>query len=255
MPQLAIVIPCFNGIRDTAPCWGALAASVLDRKNVELVVVDNGSTDETVKFLIESIAPHFPRFQLLHNKDNSGFPTACNQGLKFSSAPVVAFLHNDLIMLERGWDQRVLRAFDHPKVGLAGFCAANIAEADGGRSDVISNLYDAERHGRRFVGDHPTLLFDSLSLIGRRTFLNQVGGLDEGYGPCHFADKDLSMASLTLGWTNYFIGVFCLHLGGTTSTSEGYQLWAKSKGGDMAIFTAGKDRYLEKWGSLLPCRT
>ena len=62
----------------------------------ELILVDDASTDETSAFLqtLESDS----RIKIIQNEKNLGFSTSNNRGASFASAPILAFLNNDLLL-------------------------------------------------------------------------------------------------------------------------------------------------------------
>ena len=57
----------------------------------EVIIVDNGSQDESVEY----IQQNYPEFKLIENKENLGFATAVNQGIKASMSEYIFLLNND----------------------------------------------------------------------------------------------------------------------------------------------------------------
>jgi N-acetylglucosaminyl-diphospho-decaprenol L-rhamnosyltransferase len=84
---LSLVIVTFN----SGDVIGSCLESFQDCTDVEIVIVDNASIDNTVQF-IES---HFPAVILIKNSINKGFASAANQGFARTSAPWVMFLNPD----------------------------------------------------------------------------------------------------------------------------------------------------------------
>ena len=82
MPHASVVIPVYQRADMLAPCLAALEAAGLD--DVELVLVDNGSTDPGVAPLLGAWEGSA---RVLRNPVNSGFAAACNQGARAASAP------------------------------------------------------------------------------------------------------------------------------------------------------------------------
>jgi glycosyltransferase involved in cell wall biosynthesis len=249
-------VACFGQLEDTKVSWGCLVANTTCKENVELLVIDNGSTDGTVEFLNRFIFPHFPNHKLLHHEENVGVVRSLQDAYTASSGDIIAVIHNDLTILEHAWNERVVRVFADPMVGLVGFFGAKHAAANGGRNDCISNLLDAEHHGIRCSGNEAVVLFDGIALIARRDMLDAVGGFDQLYTYHHFYDKDISMESIAHGWKNVMSGVFCLHRGGVTANRSDYQQWVGQKmgvgEGDVAAYKSSEARYLAKWQGKLP---
>jgi len=257
--KLTVAIPCFNQLEDTKGIWGCHIANIEDKENTELLVVANGCTDDTVNFLNRFVFPYFPDHKLIINQENQGLIFPLNQCYKESKGDVIAILHNDVYVFDRGWDKDVLAEFEKdPKLGLAGFLGATGVGPTGGRQGTLSNMLEAEIHGERFTGVKPVVIFDGLSLICRRTMLDQVGGFDQGYAYHHFYDRDISLASYYGGWTNKVIGVFCHHRSGLTANRPDHQKWIDQKmgtsnfTGDKASYDASERYFIQKWGNKLP---
>jgi GT2 family glycosyltransferase len=105
--RAAIVIPVFNGAFYTRVCLTSLQA---EQGEAEVIVVDNGSTDETPA-LLEAWAHPGPGRRFLRFDQVLGFARACNAGAGATEREFVVFLNNDTFVLE-GWLNNLLRPFD-----------------------------------------------------------------------------------------------------------------------------------------------
>src|SRR5579864_7939881 len=85
---LSIVIPVYNKFNFTQACLSDLSKLPEDH---QIIVVDNGSTDETQQQLEKN-----SRIIYLRQSANLGFAKACNLGYSVSTAPNVLFLNNDI---------------------------------------------------------------------------------------------------------------------------------------------------------------
>lgn len=248
-----------NQIDDTKGVWGAHIANIENKNDVELLVIDNNSTDGSGEWITKYVFPHFPDHRLIRNEENLGVVKTMQQAWKEAKGDVIAILHNDLLVLEKGWDKRVLDLFEsNSNIGLAGFFGCSGFGYDGGRMDCNSNFVEAEVHGTRNTGNKRVLGFDGISLICRREMMEKVGGFDQDYTFHHFYDKDLSMSSFNAGYENWFIGVYCHHLNGLTANRSDYAKWIDEKmgttgyTGDLASYKASEKRFIEKWRGKLP---
>lgn len=91
MKKLAIVIPVFNNWYYTKKTLQSLLK--LDKETHKIIIVDNGSTDETNKLNSSEM------IEVIRNTDNQGFGLACNQGFEFAKRlgyENVMFLNNDI---------------------------------------------------------------------------------------------------------------------------------------------------------------
>ncbi|MBL7897068.1 MAG: glycosyltransferase family 2 protein, partial [Crocinitomicaceae bacterium] len=92
---VSIIIPCYNSekyIRETV-------LSVINQtyENIEILCVDNGSTDGTLKIL-NTLKSDFPQIQLLI-QPKKGAPAARNLGLAQSKGEVIQFLDSDDLLI------------------------------------------------------------------------------------------------------------------------------------------------------------
>lgn len=150
-PDVSVVIPVRNGGAFVAEaCRSALAQADVD---VEVIVVENGSTDDTVE-RVRAIAD--PRLRLLH-QETAGVSRARNLGVDQASAPWVAFLDAD----DR-WEPEKLRR----QLGAAGDAQLVFSDA--------AVVREGERVGPPFhqVNPPPAPTADLLSeLLARPNFI------------------------------------------------------------------------------------
>ncbi len=116
-PQVAVVIPNWNGARFLRTCLMALRAQ--EGVRLQAWLVDNGSTDDSLALVREE----FPEVAILALDSNRGFSAAVNAGISASQAPFVALLNNDTEADPR-WLACALRTLErHP---AAGYVASRI---------------------------------------------------------------------------------------------------------------------------------
>ena len=94
-------------------------------------------------------------------------------------------------------------------------------------------------------------------MIFRNEMLKKAGGVDQRYDFHHIYDRDLSLASLALGYKNVVLDVKSHHLSGLTANRPEYQNWISSKvgvdgGGDKITHDANSEIFREKWANYLP---
>ena len=89
---ISIIIVNYN-VRDYLDnCLNSIYKSKLI-KNIEIIVVDNDSSDNSAQMVIEK----HPNINLIQNKTNFGFSKAVNQGIKISSGKYLLLLNMSLI--------------------------------------------------------------------------------------------------------------------------------------------------------------
>lgn len=257
--KLTVAIPVFNQIEDTKGQWGCHIENIKDKENVEILVINNGSTDGTREFVETFVFPHFPDHKIVNNHENVGVLHSMNQCISESKGDIIAILHNDLYVFTHGWDQLVIQEFEKDShLGLAGFLGAQGSGITGGRMNTMSNMLEADIHGIRVTETKRCAIFDGLSLIGRRAMFERVGGFDEGYTYHHFYDRDISLLSHYAGWINKVIPISCHHRSGVTANRSDYGKWIAEKmgteegKGDLLSYQSSEQHFINKWQGKLP---
>ncbi len=169
--KVDVVIPVYNGARTLRACLAALATQTLEGSAFDVIVVDDGSIDDTA-----AVARSFHRRVV--SREHAGAPAARNAGVRAGRAEFVAFTDADCVP-SRTWLSRLLAAAqsDAAALGAAGKTVGYESYSEAARFvDLMSGL-DAERNLA-----HPTFPFaPSANLLYRRHLLVEAGGFDERY--------------------------------------------------------------------------
>ena len=113
-PRASIVIPVYGQFPHTLACLRALAAHP-PATPVEVIVVDDGSGDETPEAL-----PRIGGLRYHRRTANGGFIAACNEGAALARGEFLVFLNNDTVP-QPGWLDALLATFGaQPDVGVSG---------------------------------------------------------------------------------------------------------------------------------------
>jgi GT2 family glycosyltransferase len=172
--RISVVIPTFNRSASLARLLNALSSDEIAACAAEIIVVDDGSTDDT-----EQIVRRCALAVTYLRQPGAGPAAARNVGWRASTAPIVAFLDDDCVP-RPGWLTDYLDAFEDPGVGGVG--GTIVALVDGFIADFITadGLVD---HGRPVAGgadDAPTYLVTANAAF-RRAALEAADGFEEGY--------------------------------------------------------------------------
>jgi glycosyltransferase involved in cell wall biosynthesis len=166
----------------------SLAAQDLPQETYEVVVVDDGSTDETPRFL----AAHAPGhgFRWVRLKENRGRAAARNRGLERSTGALVVFLDDDM-ELAPGF-LRAHRDFHHnrgPAVGVGN--VINHPEVTAAPIDRYMSTRGAQKIQDR--GPLPWRYFTTNNSSVMKADLDAVGGFDERFVTYGFEDLELGL--------------------------------------------------------------
>lgn len=116
-PSVWIVVLTFNRWQDTRACLVSVMTSL--HSGMRVVVVDNGSTDET----FTALPLEFPQAHLIHNPENRGYAEGNNVGLRFAlaqGAEFIVVLNNDVVVAPDWLERLVDAAKAQPRAGLLG---------------------------------------------------------------------------------------------------------------------------------------
>ena len=92
--RLSLVIPCYNESGNLA-ALGAAVGPLVARGDVEVIIVDNGSTDDTAERL-PSLMVHHPGLRTVRVPVNQGYGFGIREGLHAATGDVLAWTHADL---------------------------------------------------------------------------------------------------------------------------------------------------------------
>lgn len=114
-PHVAIVMPAFNEEKAIAASIRSLLALSYPRSKLEVVVVNDGSSDRTLEE-IQTVARSNPRVQVIDFPENRGKRAAMAAGIRATSAEVIAFVDSDSV-LEPDALRIIVQGFEDPRVG------------------------------------------------------------------------------------------------------------------------------------------
>lgn len=115
--DLSIVIVSFNTKDLLVECIDSIQDTVKKSK-FELIIVDNASTDGT-QDVLNQISKKLNNITVIHNKENTGFSKANNQGIKKSSGKYLLFLNPDMVMYDKAIDGMTDYMNKHEDVGAS----------------------------------------------------------------------------------------------------------------------------------------
>lgn len=159
------VIPAYNQERYIGEAIESVLAQTID---VELVVVDDGSTDRTAE-----VARSYGVRVL--QQDNKGVSAARNAGARATSGDVIAFLDSDDVWLPQKLERQLALLSEDASAGLA-HCAVQDIGPDGDPLSAHSNGLSGWVADELLLLERPVILGGGSGLAVRRSVYEQVGG-------------------------------------------------------------------------------
>ena len=192
-PDASIVIPVHDKFAVTYHCLASLLLAP-NRARFEVIVVDDGSSDETLE-----LARRVHGIRIVRHEAAQGFVRACNAGGLLARGRFIVMLNNDTEVTP-GWLDELLHPFAHfDGVGMTGakllYPDGTLQEAGG----IVWGSGDPWNYGRNGNPRDPKYNYarqvDYLSgaCIALPTALwRELGGFDEHFAPAYFEDTDLA---------------------------------------------------------------
>jgi GT2 family glycosyltransferase len=252
MPATSIIIPTYNDTTHTKTCLNALRETLPENFVGEIIIVDDGSADDTAS-LLQQWSQLDQRLKIIRNPTNVGFVASCNAGAEAATGELLVFLNNDTVPLP-GWLPSLLSVFrDFPDAGAVGgklifpdgtlqeaggivFCDGSAANFGRGDDDLDALLYNFVREVDYCSG---------ALLATKRELFKELGGFDDRYAPAYYEDTDYCFKVRDIGYRVYYQpGTAIIHYEGATSGTD-------VNHGVKRYQVLNHAKFLEKWSDAL----
>lgn len=231
-PLVSIIVVAYNHVKEyTQRCIQCLLKYTTNI-TFEMILIDNGSTDETLEFFNEIL---YERKRIIHFDKNIGCSAAFTEGIKQCSGKYIVMLCNDVLVTKNWLDNMVKCIESDITIGSVSPQSDRVSS----RQNVDLKYADFEemqlKAAQYNVSDDKKwderIRVVILATLFRKSCIDIVGGMD--YGFIHdSADNDLSFRIRRAGYKNILCkDVFVSHIGRT-----------KDKGEDLAKTSLAKGR-------------
>jgi len=217
--KLSVIIVNYNVKYFLEQCLHSVRKAIKGL-DAEVFVVDNNSVDGSV----EMLQSKFPEIQTIANKDNVGFSTANNQGIKLANGDYILLLNPDTIVEEDTFTKVVQFMDEHKDAGGLGVKMVDgkgnfLPESKRGLPTPsvafykifgLSRLFPKSRiFGKYHLGylnkeeTHEVEILSGAFMLLRKAVLDKIGLLDETFF-MYGEDIDLSYRIIKVGYKNYY---------------------------------------------------
>jgi len=251
---VSVIIANFNGEKFLPTCLNSIFQ---EKGNYEVIVVDDGSTDESLKYL----KAQGSRLKIILNQKNLGAAEARNIGVKNSLGKYLFFLDNDT-KIKKGWFKEVLNFFStYKKTGLA---QAKLLKMGTDRFDYAGDylgpfgfLIERARSAKdqsQFNKEDRIFALKSAAMLARKDVFKKIGGFDQDY-KIFWEDTDIAWRCWLAGYEVRFAPkIVVWHAYGTKKKDA--QIYTRNKvvyrGCKNQIITLAKNLGIKKLILILP---
>ncbi len=199
-PRVFIILVNWNNWQDTLECIRSLAN--INYANHRIIVIDNGSTDDSFKRLKRSS----PKVKLIRSQENLGFAGGNNVGIRYSlgnKADYVLLLNNDTVVDKDFLEPLVQFLETDPKFGIVGPLIYDYHVKDklwwaGGKFDFWLNFHPETEMSQ---SETKIVTFQSgCAMLIKKEVFEKVGFLDEDYF-LYYEDADFCFSAKRVGFS------------------------------------------------------
>ena len=252
-PAVSIVIPS----RDRFDLISRVCRGILHETTyptIEVVIVDNGSTDAQVLDFYETLRRDH-RVQVIIEPAPFNFSAMVNRGVAAAAGDIIVLLNNDVAVLQPDWLDAMVRQASRPEVGAVGakllygngaLQHAGVVVGLGGRAGHILRRRPAGTPGHlgRLRVAHEVSAVTAACLAISRAKYEAVGGFDAEAFPIDFNDVDFCLRLGRAGYKTVWTPAATLaHL---ESVSRG-----PSVGEARRRFEREAERFVERWRDVI----
>ncbi|MEW6042544.1 MAG: glycosyltransferase [Elusimicrobiota bacterium] len=235
---VSIIILCYNQIDYTKQCLNSIKLNT--KMLYELIIVDNGSSDDTVDYLRQQAD-----ITLIMNETNKGVAGGWNQGIKCASGDYILILNNDVIVTD-DWLENMVECLERNKESGAVGPMSNYVAGHQLESNItyvsLNELYSfaKEYHSKNRYRQQRVDTLIGFCLLLKRETVEKVGLFDERYGIGNFEDNDYCIRMIQQGFRLYIAKDSFIHHFGSRSFAGNNINYEKQMVKNYKIF-------LDKW--------
>ncbi|MCZ8513582.1 glycosyltransferase family 2 protein [Paenibacillus filicis] len=235
MQMVSIIIPNYNGLDLLRGCLLSIRNHV--QTPYEIIVVDNGSKDGSLEHSLNQ------RVKLVSLPSNTGFPVACNYGLRIASGDALLLLNNDTLLTQGAMDNMLRCLYSSEDIGIVG-PMTNYASGKQQISEPFTTVEDMA--ARMNVPDSgkwmQTERIVGLCFLFRRELMDRIGLLDERFSPGHYEDDDYCFRARLAGFRLMLVGDAFIYHHGSASFKKEDRNWFEG------LSVTNHQKFIEKWG-------
>jgi GT2 family glycosyltransferase len=236
MNRVAIIVLNWNGIDDTLLCLDSLLLQ--SYKHFKIVVIDNGSTDNSKTLLNKYQKGHPATVEVIYSPKNFGFAGGVNIGIEWAlneDYGYVALFNNDAVA-DIDWLKNLVKSIDHKDIGIS---TGLLLREDGKTIDTTGDWYSTwglpfprNRNDKTAKASTDGLVFGATggASLYKTEMVKKIGLFDNDFF-AYYEDVDISFRAQLAGWKIFYNSkAIAYHKQGATSNKiSGFAIYQTFK--------------------------
>lgn len=211
-PKVSIIILTKDKLKLLKTCIDGIFYKT-DYKNLEILIIDNGSVEENTLNYLKSIKNE--KIKIIRDDSEFNFAKLNNKAVSHSTGKYLLFMNNDIEVLEKNWLNEMVSVAARSKVGAVGakllFPNRTIQH-----TGVIYGIANVAGHGHKGDSEsapgylcwnvirHQVSAVTGACLLVKKALFLEVGGFDDVNLKIAFNDVDFCLKLLERGYKNIF---------------------------------------------------
>jgi len=203
-PMISIIITNLNGKKWLEVCLPSIIKSTYPKDRMEVILVDNGSTDGSVDYFEQMMKSSNIRYKVIKNRYNVGWSPANNQGAKIAEGEILIFISNDIEVSPKAFEEVVNLFINHQNIGIVQFNSLSLYDRK--TIDSAMNFIDIFGFAYGYAPlEKPWIvsIAEGMAFAIRRNVFFRIGGFDSDYF-MEYDDMDLSLRTWLIGYKVVF---------------------------------------------------
>lgn len=256
-PCVSVIIPTRDQGQMLRRCIDSLISHADNRVDMEIIVVDNDSRDNSTLSYLEELSRQ-PKTLVHRYPGEFNYAAINNEAVALAKGELIALVNNDIEAIQDSWLSIMAAQACRSDIGAVG---AKLLYPDGSvqHGGVVLGIGGIAGHAHKYLpGDsdgyqlrlklaHNISAVTAAALVFRRSCFEEVGGFDADLFPVNYNDVDLCLRMLNAGYRNLFCpqAVLIHHesksRGIPVEGEASYKQWQKER---QAMFSRWSDRLL-----------
>jgi GT2 family glycosyltransferase len=203
-PTVSVITVSVNGKKWLKSLFESILASNYPSNKLEIIYVDNGSTDGSIEF-VKDLFKNDSRLKVIQNTKNLGWSPANNQGIKIAKGEIILCISNDM-EVDPKWIEEIAKVMNSDKtIGLVQ--CNSLSLWDRKTPDSGMNYLDKFGYAYSYAplkASFEVFYAEGMAFAVRQEVIKEIGVLDE-YFFMEYDDMDYSWRARLAGYRIFFV--------------------------------------------------